>query len=400
MLAAGLLSLALWSWQMAARLPNDAGPLRMKAGFFLAYALLLAYLAYRWGPHPRRQAALLLSLALALMGGEFFTHLTNPPPEDPDYRQAAPYVMFAGQPGGRIEVDNIPLSPLGYRDDIPPAKAPGEYRIILLGGSAAFLGQPSIAQALQAELNGGGYPGARVYNWGVFSVVSGQELAAMLFRAVDYAPDMILVYNGSNDLTEPYFFDPRPGYPFDFMALEGGRRLIEGDWGLFDLYALLLRPSSLGYTLFQLEIQEQITGRSRLAARAGEGSEVWRAAIVEQYGQNLGKMCRLAGAFDFRLAVVLQPMIFFKDHLAGQEPNLLGPADYQAHTRQSYDLARAALTELGGAYATSPCQFFDGSTLLQTERAELFIDPVHITDEGNRIIAARLMALLTPLEGR
>lgn len=388
-----LLSLSAWSIQISLRLENSR--MLIKGSVFALYALLLLIFTLR--SRSRSQVILLAALLLGLLGGEGFTRLTNPSAEDPDYRQGSPYIMFAGRPNGLIEKNNIRLTPLGYRDEVLMPKPASEYRIIMLGGSTVFLGEPAIPAALESILAVIGHPNVQVYNWGVFSVVSGQELATILFRAVDFDPDMILVYNGVNDLTEPFFFDPRPNYPFDYMAAEGGRRIIEGDFSLYDLYAVLLRPSSLGYRLFQFEIEEQITRRDQLAEQIGAESQAWREALVTSYRSNLAKMCRLGEAFDFQLVAVLQPMIFFKPQLAGEEVNWLGTADYQQHTRAVYELARAAFLQLDGQFADNACVFWDGSRLLENETAELFVDPVHLNEVGNRIVAARLAEQVIPL---
>lgn len=384
-----LLSLAGWSLQM-----NLSDTMRLK-GMVLAgygFGLLLFALFAR----PRLRRIMVVGMVAVLIGGEIFTRLTADPAEDPDFRQGVPYIMFAGQPNGEIESFNIRLSPLGYRDNVPMPKPANEYRIIMLGGSALFQGTPrdfSIVGALENTLHEQGYSQVKIYNWGVYSTVSGQELAALVFRVVDFAPDMVVVYDGSNDLTEPYFFDPRPGYPFDYMAAEGGRRIIEGNFSLFDIYAVLLRPTRLGYTLFQFEIEEQITRQSNLKKEVGFGSDSWQEAILQQYAANLAKMCTISRAFDVEFVALLQPMIFFKDTLTGQEPSLLGPLDYQNHTRILYEQARLEYQKLSTAYPE--CTFRDVSRLPDSQ--ELFVDPVHLTNEGYSIVGRRLAEIFIPI---
>ncbi len=390
LLALWLASLAAWSLTI-----GHDDPMRLKGAILAAYALGLAVVA--WRAKPRLVRAVLLGMLVVLLLGEGLLRVLNPPPEDPDYRAPAPYVMFRPAPHAHIEAEDISLGPLGYRDTPSQPKPPDEYRMIMLGGSAVFNGSPraaSIPGALEAALRRAGRANVRVYNWGVYSAVSGQELAALLFAALDYQPDMILVYNGANDLTLPYVFDPRPGYPFDFMATEGARRIIAGEWSLFDLYALLLRPSALGYAVFQFEIEAQITGRAARAAEVGAGSAAWREALAQTYADNLARMCQLTRAYDVELQVVLQPMIFFKEHLAGDEPIWAGAADFAAHTRAGYDLARGHLAELSARFAQDRCTFRDGSRLLARQRAPLFVDPVHLTDEGRGLVAERLAAWL------
>lgn len=379
---------------MGARL--DDGKMLQKGAVLAVYGVGLLVFALFARLRPRR--IMVVGMVVVLAGGEAFTRLTAEPAEDPDFRQGVPYLMFAGQPNGEIESLNISLSKLGYRDEVPMPKPVNEYRIIMLGGSALFQGTPrvsSIVGSLEFSFSRQGYTNIRVYNWGVYSTVSGQELATMLFRAVDFAPDMIVVYDGSNDLTEPYFFDPRPGYPFDYMASEGGRRIIEGEFGLFDLYAVLLRPTRLGYTLFQFEIEEQITRRSRLQDEINAGSDSWRETIVMEYAANLAKMCRVARAFDVEFVALLQPMIFFKDTLTGKESALLGPKEYQDHTRAMYELAREEYQVLAEQFPE--CAFRDVSRLLAPDDQELFMDPVHLTNEGYALVGRRLADILIPL---
>ncbi|MBZ0310022.1 MAG: hypothetical protein K8I82_28435 [Anaerolineae bacterium] len=384
-----LLSLAGWSLHM-----NLSDNMRLKGIVLAVYGLGL--MAFALFARLRLRRIMVVGMVAVLVGGEMVTRLTADPEEDPDFRQGAPYLMFAGQPNGEIESFNIRLSSLGYRDEVPMPKPDNEYRIIMLGGSALFQGTPrefSIAGSLENTLHEQGYTQVEIYNWGIYSTVSGQELAAMVFRAVDFAPDMVVVYNGSNDLTEPYFFDPRPGYPFDYMAVEGSRRLIEGDFSLFDLYAVLMRPTRLGYTLFQFEIEEQITRQSDLKTEADFGSEGWREAILQQYIANLTKMCTISRAFDVEFVALLQPMIFFKDTLTGKEPSLLGPPDYQHHTRTLYEQARLEYQNLSAAY--SECTFRDVSRLPDTQ--ELFVDPVHLTNDGYSIVGRRLAEIFIPI---
>lgn len=393
-----LLLFFLGGWSLMLNTQVDENT-TLKGLVFIGYGFILMGVLLR--AKTRIVNAILISLAIVLLGGEIFTRAINPPPEDPDYRAAAPYIEFAGQPNGVIEDENIQLNALGYRDDVPAMPKPSdEYRVIMLGGSTVFNGSPrenSLSGIIEANFRREGSQGVKVYNWGVFGAVSGQELSAIVTRAVDYTPDMVLVYDGANDLTLPFIFDPRPGYPFQFMADEGGRRLLAGQWSVFDLTALLLRPSALGYTIFQAEIEAQLTDRRDLADTAGAGTAAWRDSIAEIYLNNWQKMCQLTRAYDFTLVGVLQPMIFFKDNLAGDEPNWLGQADYQQHTRAMYDLARPRIADLA-TDAPENCHFFDLSQALRGERQELFVDPVHLNDAGRRLMGLRLTELLTNIE--
>src|SRR5262245_29915389 len=127
------------------------------------------------------------------------------------------------QQGAASEVDNeYRLNSLGFRIERPlhKSKPEGELRVFVLGGSTVFHGAPlakTIPGQVETELRRIGLNGARVYNFGVVSAVSGQALAVVTHLLADYAPDVVIFYGGGNDIVQPYQFDPRPGFPIDFV---------------------------------------------------------------------------------------------------------------------------------------------------------------------------------------
>ena len=151
-----------------------------------------------------------------------------------------PYVEFGGEPNSRLPGGELEFgeedrkitgeefrNELGFRGPLP-AKAKGdEYRIIVLGGSTVYAGFPlenSIPGQLEQLFHRDGRANVRVYNWGVPAYVSGQELTEMAHTVTDYQPDLVIVYDGFNDLYFPYTIDPRPGYPFTWLEHETGLR--------------------------------------------------------------------------------------------------------------------------------------------------------------------------------
>ena len=93
----------------------------------------------------------------------------------------------------------------------------------MLGGSTIVTGgllEDTVPAAIEAHLQLNGLPQARVYNFGVVSFVSGQELSLLVHRLIDLKPDLVITYDGGNDIFESWFYDPRPGYPFNFVVWE------------------------------------------------------------------------------------------------------------------------------------------------------------------------------------
>ena len=122
---------------------------------------------------------------------------------------------FSNQDGLRVEA-------LDY--DLPKRKPPGQWRAAVLGSSAVQLGttyKDSLPGALRTVLRRH-HPGRdiEVINAGIQSAVSRQTIAHLLFTVKDYAPDLVVLYDGFNDLMLPLNYESRPNFPYNFQTLE------------------------------------------------------------------------------------------------------------------------------------------------------------------------------------
>src|SRR5262245_59810930 len=146
----------------------------------------------------RLNASCFVGVSRFLVVGELYVRWSgggassNFPAQDV-FRLPQPYVEFAGTPnatltgplsmGGSVADSTMTLNALGFRGDLPRMPKGDEVRVIVLGGSAAFNGAPlrnSIAGWLERLAHDAGETHVRVYNWGVTSYVSGQELAVLV----------------------------------------------------------------------------------------------------------------------------------------------------------------------------------------------------------------------------
>jgi lysophospholipase L1-like esterase len=336
----------------------------------------------------RLNAAAGLALAGALAWGQWRydpRYLTDYPAGATRY--PAPYVMFAGLPG---EQDH---NELGYRGELPPLqKDPGEFRIFVLGGSAVYGKGPrhlTIPRHLWAMARLAGHRQVRVFNWGVVSQVSGQELATLALRTVRYAPDLVVLYSGGNDVYASYTSDPRPGYPFNFVVQQRAVGVFqEGDAA--SLLAGALLQANLVRQLFGTELSDAVARLPALRQQVGYGTAPWEEEVARAYLDHVESACRLGGGFGFRVAVVLQPLVY----QTPQADSFHGmPPDFRRYAERQYDRIRNGFQELSRRNAGDRCLFADLSQACAQGQCT-FQDLIHPTPETRAPIAEALLRRL------
>ena len=356
---------------------------------------------------------LLIACVFCFALGEIYLRLRIPAPEQ---RFSAPivsngqhpYYMFTGAPdssgrmtpqqGGANDTDNnYRLNSLGFRIERPliKSKPEGELRIFVLGGSSVFNGAPfekTIPGQLESQLLRRGFSGAKVYNFGIVSAVSGQELALLTHLLVDYAPDLVISYGGGNDLHSPYQYDPRPGFPFDFITLQVGTQALARGLDLRTALTNQLFKSRLIALIFAPRVQEIRLPMGVLREVADYRTPEWESAIIEEYSNNLHRMCRLGRAFSFRFYAVLQPMIFQKSPLSDMELALkFGDADFTSYMWRQHDRVVTAFRRLqAGDGMDGTCRFVDLSQIFANDPRNLFWDFIHVNNDGNATIASAI----------
>lgn len=255
----------------------------------------------------------------------------------------------------------------GYRGRELAAPRTGR-RVVLIGGSAAFgTGVSSDRDTLAAHLETG-LGGAEVVNAAVIGYVSTQELALLRAELLDLEPDMVVAYDGWNDLQS--WRVVREGVllstPFVGVEKQCWTATQTDTRFLFALRKMLARVFP--------EIQRRVGDLSvRLAGAAqNEFSEPWIAARVESYVRNVEAMARACAARGVRFVAVLQP-------------DAEGIAGYVRFR----ELASVRLRGAG-------VEVIDGATLVGL-RPEHYLDGVHLTGEGNRLVAGALASRLDAL---
>ncbi|HEV2863510.1 MAG TPA: hypothetical protein VGX48_21025 [Pyrinomonadaceae bacterium] len=354
----------------------------------------------------RLNRRLFLGIVALFIVGEISARLRLFGPVSDELRYVPhPYLVFTVEPHARLTAETLtygPLDPhlpareevtneLSFRGPVPPAEKGDEYRVIMLGGSTVWGGFPlsrSIAGRLEALFHQEGRRNVRVYNWGVPGFVSGQELSLLAHTVSDYRPDLVIVYDGSNDIYSPYSSDPRPGNPYDWQTQDDPGELHD-----VTLTKLAARSSLLTLAFSRFTNNRLDPRRSEgeaLRPGAGYGSEDWRQRIASVYAGNQRKMCAFARGAGFELAVYLQPLLPFKRPLAPAEESLWNPPEYQSHAGDTYRRIRQAMGGADSFNRGAGCHFFDLSDIFLNHDEEVYVDFVHVTNDGNGFIAGHI----------
>ncbi len=240
--------------------------------------------------------------------------------------------------------DGFRIPSAGYK--LPKEKPPGQLRVAFLGGSLVELASTfdtalpgSLRTILRAR-----YPGRdiEVINAGIQSCVSRQSLAQLLLMVVDYHPDIVILYDGGNDLGLPLTYESRANFPYNFQTMQEA-------WDLYrqerqqPLWRLALERSNL-YRLLRARLHPgernmtptddaPFAGSNALAASRIIADRDYVASHVAAYLSNWRKLIELSAAYHYRPVCVLSPA-------GGLEPGHAVPV-----LMKSFHLDRAAAAE-------------------------------------------------------
>jgi lysophospholipase L1-like esterase len=279
----------------------------------------------------------------------------------------------------------------GYRGAIVGAKRSGEWRLVMLGGSTVFgygvFANESLPAQLESQLRARGVQ-ASVVNLGFNS----EGAYAFDPNLRDYAalhPDVVILYEGYNDLL--------PEHPNTFLGRHGS--LVFRATGYFPILPVVLRD------------------KADAVARHGGGSKtVFGAAagVVDALSRQIGRLSPAEAAAaprgnhdatgDQPSSVAGERWQFYCGAVAtgvrtarDEQASVLvvsQPYISDGHVEQQQAL-RDALQQF---HSDSHVAYVDGGRVVDLKNQHLAFDGMHLTPEGNRIMAGVLASALVQLK--
>ncbi len=335
-----------------------------------------------------------------------WTHdkLQEPGPEsikadDFTTRFPVPYVMFHAQPNASVHIDRrqgrggersfVETNSSGFRyaADLSRVKPAGEKRIFALGGSVLFNGlsnETTITGALERILNENREKEViKVINSAIVSGDSDQELSVLVHQIADRSPDLVLVFDGFNELWTRLYYEPRVGYPYNWSSFENAHsnnqmiREALNDLNPLDYLLAMSKVATMINPSWELE--NRIIRSFREAAEPETLPRGMSDAVIHQiivrWMNNWIKMHRFADTLDAKMVGILQPI-----NPRGKEDRIVARF-YQLANKQ-IDLLRSH------GY---PFFSFDG---VLDQYPEHFRDIVHTWDDAHPIYARLIRDLL------
>jgi lysophospholipase L1-like esterase len=302
--------------------------------------------------------------------------------------------------------DGFRIPSVGY--SLPKEKPPGQLRIAFLGASLVQLGstyETTLPGALKTLLQQK-YPGRdiEVINAGIQSAISRQSIAQLLFTVVDYHPDLVILYDGVNDLGLPLTYESRPNFPYNFQSMEEA-------WDTYraqrqdSLWHIALERSNLFRILrARLHPDERklvptadapFAGTNAVPADKILNDRDYAQLHVAEYLANWRKLIELSAAYHYQPVLILNAV-------GGLDPDYAAPLIMQDFhldlgtarkwIRALDLLYREAGRQIDAIRGEYPNAVFMNLVHALNPPEKYFWDNVHVYDEVNMILAERIYA--------
>lgn len=320
--------------------------------------------------------------------------------------QWKPYVYWRRKP---FHGNHINIADNGLRlTALAPPKQPASHpplKIFMFGGSAlwgtgardAFTIPSSLAQELQ---NKG--VAAEVINFGEAGYVSTQEVIALLLQLQrGQIPDLVIFYDGVNDLYSAYQ-QHVAGLPQNEFNRVKEFNLSQPDQFKQRTGLLLTDVATRLATIRFIQglLQRAGVGRPATAAAnplprdplAPQGAALAQD-VLATYRGNIEAVQALSAHYRFKCLFYWQPTIFQKTHLTEYERAQraeMQPLEQFVH--RTYEVIRQS-----GLAERRESSFYDLSRVFAEVREPVYVDWCHLGESGNELIAQRMASAVLAL---
>lgn len=277
---------------------------------------------------------------------------------------------------------------LGYRgDEIAVPKPAGVFRIVSLGDSVTYGISNSVEETysyrLQQVLRGEyGYANVEVVNGGVTGYTSWNTLVTLALRVVQLQPDLVIVYEGGNDIGPRQESPECYSSPSPFLGLNPNRVMRAEPEPLSPSALYRFIAINLGWMPNPALSDEGYAGTTSVLTCPNTTNDSDREANVAvnppvYFEENVRNMAGIAQVNGF-------PILFVT---YAYDPNGIAAGDYWRAAVAEHNAITRRIAQTDGAL------LLDYAQLRPTE-PEYWFDSVHMTDSGSQYFANTLAQFL------
>jgi|TARA_B100001971_G_scaffold128164_1_gene118107 lysophospholipase L1-like esterase len=254
-----------------------------------------------------------------------------------------------------------------------------DYRIFLIGGSTMFgAGSTSdsttIPSYLQKKISAK-LPehNIEIINAGIPKAYSFTESNLIKNKLLEYNPDLLIIYDGWNDLTIDY---DHYSDAVDYKLMDQIIRLIrQSDY---------VTPTVLLKWYFNYQ-HDNISVIQFNPSNIEQKISLWSDAWVD--------ICNLQSEYDFKTVIMIQPIVGTGNKsLSPEEQQYFSHYDNESKIRY-YQLYADALPKLNSTCTAT----YDLRNVFDSFSETIFYDPGHVGDFGNNIIAEKIYEKIIPI---
>lgn len=287
------------------------------------------------------------------------------------------YIYYDGADNTTVKKKHMLDTNLGH-NYLADSKYPGimvygeekekDFKIAVLGGSTTdgrLNSYKSWPELMFKELYNQGLENITVYNGGVSGYASGQELLKLIRDMVPLNPNMIIVYDGLNDLNMCFQYPLTNGYlkkVFEFASEN-----MEND-----------------------EDDSLYAGKNALIC---QGIEM-KKDMFDAWLSNVRTMYAIAAERNISFYSFCQPMLGSKKGKTEGEKSMLLSVHNPVITNLMEGSFRRRISQMGKL----PEYMYDLSHILDNEK-DVYKDHVHLWEKGNQIIAREITRTILPKLG-
>ena len=277
--------------------------------------------------------------------------------------------------------NTININQHGFRGDELIHSNEQNFRIVLVGGSTIFgSGMPTDSQTIPYELEKlfeQNYTDIEVINAGISMITSFEELYHIKNKIFQLNPDVILVYNGANDV-EYKKIDPEILETSDILQLKDLQQFLRSP---VVINRYLIEPLKSNSDDFNSYGRENSTNNL---------NEQLSYSVASAWYERMNEFCTLSSSKQIKSIVVIQPTLFH-----GQKPL----TDYEQSIYEKNPFKISTFEKISDMSKNlENCSLvLNFSDIFKDTNVGIYYDRVHLNYDGNKIVASNLYEKILPI---